>query len=202
MAVTIGSGIVDEYGNIQFADLFVERPELLRSQIRVRKTAHELYGFQAKSFDRSLDLPARFLYVGEKHPSHTEILFWMCTLFEILRHRVIVCAGKFATQVAVPGVEQFPVFGYEHMNIKPFPVHVMISSIEMPAPFRGLVLNQCTVRQNRPYVVSVSDHSRRVRILSTYPLQELNREIMRVTVDIHFSALHRDYLIENTSDEV
>src|SRR5258708_7748451 len=101
MAVTIGCSIMDEYRNIQLTDLFVERPELLRAQIRVRETAHEFYCFEAKSFDRSLDLPARFLHVGQKYPSHTEILFRMSTLFQILRHRVIVCARKLATQVTV-----------------------------------------------------------------------------------------------------
>ena len=145
MTVPVGSGIVDEYRNIQLTDLFVERPELLRAQIRVRETAHELHCFEAKSFDRSLDLPARFLHIGKIHPSHTEILFWMSTLFQILCHRIIVCPRKLATQVPVPGVKQFAVFRYEHMNIKPFPIHVPISSIEMPAPLRGLILNQRAV---------------------------------------------------------
>ena len=86
---------------------------------------------------------------GKKYPSDAEILFRMSALFQILRHRVVVGAGKLATQVAVPGVKQFAVFGYEHMNIKPLPVHVMISSIEMPATFRRLVLDQGAVRQHR-----------------------------------------------------
>src|SRR5262245_24159617 len=193
MAVTIRSGVVNKYRNIQLANFFVKRPELFRAEVRVCETAHELHRFETESFDRSLDFPARFLHIRQEYPSHTEILFRMSTLFQILRHRVVVCARQLATQITVPGVKQFAVLWYEHVNVESLPVHVLISSIEMPTPFGGLILDQGAVRQHRSHVVAVSDHPRRVWILSAHSLQKLDGKIMRVAVNVHFSALHRNY---------
>jgi hypothetical protein len=107
----------------------------------------------------------------------------MRALFQVLCHGVVIGAGEFATEIAIPGVEQLAVFGNENVDVEAFPVDMLVASIEMPAAFRRLVFNQSSVGQNRSDIVALANHPRRVRVLGAHRLEKFNRKAMRVAVD-------------------
>src|SRR5687768_5762804 len=191
MAIAVRGGIMDENRNIELADFIVERPELLRAQVGAFKPTHELDCFESEGFYRSFDLAAGLLDIRQKHPGYTDVLFRMRALLKVLSHGVVIGAGKLATEIAIPGVEQLTVFRHENVDVEALPVEMLVSSIEMPAPFWRLVFDEGTVGEDRSNVVALANHPGRVRIFGTHRFEKFYRKIMRVAVNVHGRNLLR-----------
>ncbi len=43
------------------------------------------------------------------------------------------------------------------MDIKPFPIYLLIPGVQVPAPLGGLVLDQRTIGKDRLYLIPISD---------------------------------------------
>ncbi len=49
--------------------------------------------------------------------------------FKILRYRIVVSSRQRATQIAIPRIEQFAIFRYQHMDVESFSIDVLIPRI-------------------------------------------------------------------------
>src|ERR1051325_8591588 len=109
----------------------------------------------------------------------------MRALLQIPGNGIVVCPCKLASEITFPRVKQLAIFGYQHVNIEAFPVGLLHTRIEMPASFRGLILDQRPVRQHGTNVIAISHDSGRFGILIADSLEKADREIMGIAVDVH-----------------
>src|SRR4051794_578154 len=187
---------MDQNRHVQFADLFIERPQHRCVEIAICVAAHELDAFEAQLSDRSAQFPNRFIDVRQVNPGNADEALSTGNVFG---DRIVVSARHRVAQIAIHFIYERPVVGDHDLVIKSFPFHHVMVHVEIPTSLAERMNFLAVTKISRGVagkLLAVADHfTGAFGYFDMSPsgmihaFDKPDRPVVSITVDVHVRLL-------------